>query len=278
MTLDGLFVGVLGLKRSFRGDGLLESIQRLGLNPNVVWGISVDDVGTERLISYANQVQAKYILGRELTAQEVSCALGHLEMYEAFLNSEKDFGLFFEDDSEFDEQLNNILRIGFPSDSPFVLHLGGYLDPKLLPKPFPATYPREGELFRSEHGILRCLRYPILAHGYIANRAAVLQVVHLMRGRKVNSPADFPFAWRTLIPFYITTRQMVWQRETNSNISCERERLEQSLQVPTKFQRRFGVVKSLSPLHLIYGRKIGLSGRAIVVEKYLYYFLSKYHR
>lgn len=274
---DELFVGVLGLKKSFRGDHLIESIEKLGLKPNIVWGISVGDVGADRLLNYANQVQAKYIIGRELTAQEVSCALGHLEMYEAFLNSERDFALFFEDDSEFSEELVKTLQIRFSRNSPFILHLGGYLHPKILPKPFPATYPKKGELFRSDHGILRCLRFPVMAHGYIVNRAAMLQIVHLMRGRKVNSPADFPFAWRTLIPFYITTEQIVWQGENISNISNEREKLENSRQVSTTSQRRLRLVKSLSPLHLIYGKRIGLSGRAIVLEKYFYYLLSKYH-
>jgi GR25 family glycosyltransferase involved in LPS biosynthesis len=236
----------------------------------------VAEIGIERLLNYANQEQSRYITGRDLTAQEISCALGHLEMYETFLNSSKAFALFLEDDADFDERIEEVLEIEYPQNEPVILQIGGYLDPKLLPKPFPANFPKAGEDFRNNRGILRCLQYPVYAHGYLMNRAAALTAVHLMRNRKINSPADFPFVWRSSIPFYITVSQIVWQRAGISNISVNRSILEKDRGVSTKFERRARSVYALSPLHLYQGWKLGLSGRTVIREKLYYYLLSRY--
>jgi GR25 family glycosyltransferase involved in LPS biosynthesis len=275
--LNEIFVGILGLKSNFRGDELLRKIQALGIPPEIVWGIQVDEIGNDRLLNYASQEQARFIMGRNLTVQEISCALGHLEMYEVFLNSGKDFALFLEDDADFDDNIEEILGIEFPRDRPAILQLGGYLDPQLLPKPFPATFPNAGDVFRACRGILRCLQYPVYAHGYMMNKEAALLAVHLMRGRKINSPADFPFVWRSSIPFYITVKQIVWQRESVSNIQNNRSVLEIDLRVSGSLERRLQRLFALNPLFLLHGRRMGLSGNAIVREKVLNYLLSRYY-
>jgi len=274
---EDLYVGILGLQSNFRGQELARKVEALGITPVVTWGIPVAEVGIERLLNYANQEQARFITGRDLTVQEISCALGHLEMYESFLNSNKPFALFMEEDADFDENIKDILEIEYPQVEPVILHIGGYLDPHLLPNPFPATFPKAGDAFRNVKGILQCLQYPVYAHGYLMNRAAALEAVHLMRSRKINSPADFPFVWRSSIPFYITVRQIVWQRNSPSSIEGNRSVLENNRRVSTNLERRLRRMAALSPFHLYAGWKLGLSGRAVVREKVYYYLLSRFY-
>jgi len=276
LNREHLYVAILGLKSNFRGEELVQKVEALGITPEVIWGIPVVEVGVERLLNYANQEQARYITGRDLTVQEISCALGHLEMYESFLNSNKKIALFLEEDADFDGKLKEILGIEYPQNDPVILQIGGYLDPQLLPNPFPATFPKTGEAFRNVGGILRCLQYPVYAHGYLMNRSAALEAVHLMRSRRVNSPADFPFVWRSSIPFYMTVKQIVWQRESPSSIENSRSILEKDRGVDSKFERRLKRVVALSPLNLYRGWKLGLSGRAVIREKLFYYLLSRY--
>ena len=277
MNHKDIYVAILGLKANFRGEELVQKVEALGITPEVIWGIPVEEIGIERLLNYANQEQARYITGRNLTVQEISCALGHLEMYESFLNSGKKIALFLEEDADFDHTLESILDIEYPENELAILQIGGYLDSHLLPKPFPATFPKAGEPFRTIQGILRCLQYPVYAHGYLMNRAAALEAVHLMRSRKINTPADFPFAWRSSIPFYITVRQFVWQREGSSSIEGNRSVLEKNRRVSSNFERRIKRIASISPLHLYRGRKLGLSGRSVLREKLFYYLLSRYY-
>lgn len=276
MNRQDLYVSVLGLKTNFRGEELVRKVETLGLSPEIIWGIPAEEIGFERLLNYADQRQARYITGRDLTAHEISCALGHLEMYESFLNSGKAFALFMEEDADFDVNIEQILEIEFPQNDSVILQIGGLLDPQLLPNPFPATFPKTGEAFRNVNGILRCLQHPVYAHGYIMNRAAALEAVHLMRGRKINSPADFPFVWRSSIPFYITVKPIVWQREGASSIEGDRNILEKNRGVSSVFERRLRRVAALSPFSLYRGWKLGLSGRAVVREKLFYYLLSRY--
>lgn len=275
MKLENVYVAVLGLRSNFRGEGLVQKIEVLGIIPEIIWGIPVAEIGIERMLNYANQEQANYITGRDLTVQEISCALGHLEMYESFLNSGKEVGLFLEEDADFDEGIESILGIEYPRNQAAILQIGGYLDPQLLPRPFPATFPRFGEAFRNVEGVLRCLQYPVYAHGYLMNRSAALEAVHLMRSRKINSPADFPFVWRSSIPFYITVKQIVWQRETPSSIEGNRSALEVNRAVSGVLERRIRRIGTLNPMYLYRGWKLGLSGRAVVREKFFYYLLSR---
>jgi len=272
-----IFVGILGLESNFRGTELVRKVEALGITPEVIWGIPVAEIGIERLLNFANQKQAFFISGRELTVQEISCALGHLELYESFLSSGKQFALFMEDDADFDEKIEEIFGINYPLEKPVVLQISGYLDPQLLPKPFPATFPKIGEAFRHDPGILRCLQYPIYAHGYVMNRAAALEAVHLMRSRKINSQADFPFAWRSSTPIYITINQIVWQRNCSSAIESNRSVLELKKGKSSKNVRRLKQIWVLSPIYLMRGRRLGLSGKAVVREKIFYYFLSKFY-
>jgi hypothetical protein len=198
-------------------------------------------------------------------------------MYETFLNSGKEVGLFFEEDADFDEKIEAILEIEYPLEEPAILQIGGYLDSNLLPKPFPATFPKFGEAFRNVSGVLRCLQYPVYAHGYLMNRAAAVEAVHLMRSRKINSPADFPFVWRSSLPFYITVNKFVWQRETQSSIEGTRSILERNRGVSGVVKRRIMRLGTLNPIYLYRGWKLGLSGRAVIREKLYYYILSKYY-
>jgi glycosyl transferase family 25 len=275
--IQELYVGILGLKSNFRGERLVNKVKALGITPEVTWGIPVAEIGVDRLLNYVNQEQARYISGRALTLQEISCALGHLEMYESFLISDKQFALFLEDDADFDGKLIELLKIDFSQKKPAVLQLAGYFSDKTMPFPFPVVFPKHREMFRHTSGILRCVRYPVGAFGYLMNRSAALKAVHLMRGRKINSPADFPFSWRTIIPFYITTEEIVWHNSTESNIESERSALEWEKGLPSKFERRLKLISSLSPIFLLRGKRLGLSGNAIIREKIFYYLISKYY-
>jgi glycosyl transferase family 25 len=125
MNRNDVYIAILGLKANFRGEDLVQKVKALGITPEIIWGIPVAEIGIERLSNYANQEQARYITGRNLTVQEISCALGHLEMYESFLNSGKRFALFLEEDADFDHTIESILDIEYNLQKYFECSLCG---------------------------------------------------------------------------------------------------------------------------------------------------------
>jgi GR25 family glycosyltransferase involved in LPS biosynthesis len=277
MKMQDLNAYVLGLEEKFRGNQLLDDLAKNDVTFEVVYGISQKEVPKELFDQYVDQKRAKFLQGRELTFGEFSCALGHLEMIERFLDSNLRLGLFLEDDAIIDfGAVENILAQVIETDRPFVLQLGGYFDSRLRPSPFPVHHLSRDQIFQKNIYVMRCLRYPTYAHGYLLSRNAAEFIVKSMRARKIDSPADFPFAWRNRIPFYISILPAIRQAQGESFLQEERNQLESLIKRPHKISRRFTVIYNHTLLPVIYGKKLGLSGRDLFIERIVNYWLQKF--
>jgi hypothetical protein len=259
---------VLGLKSNFRGEGLVARLIDLKLNVRIVWGIEVDKFEKSYLNSLLDNRKSKYILGRRMSFGELSCAIGHLEMYEEFLLTNQEWGLFLEDDAivgnDFDKVLKN-LPAGLEAT---VLSLASAKDPRFEPQPFPFF---ESNLKIGEENVFRlCAIAPVLAHAYFMNRSGAIQATHSLRGRKIYSPADFPFEFRNHINFYVSDSGYVSTNDCPSMLDSSRlkEIGSHNLgKLHQKVKRNLRVIGDYSGLGVVFAKLLGLSARHYALER-----------
>lgn len=276
VELEDISVFILGIESRFRGQLVVDFLKTNQMDPTIVWGMEPYIFSEELISRMANQKQANFLIGRNLTLGEISCSLGHLEMYERFLLTGRPLGLFLEDDVIVDESLIEFLRNFYDNGSAQLINLAGYLNKNLMPTPFPISLTRKDFGARSQGEVLRCLRYPFCAYGYLMNREAAQIAVTAMRGKKINSQADFPFSWRTLVEFYITLLPIVKHAENQSLLDNDRAQVEPANVTRDKLSHRLLTLRRLNPYRVFQGKRLGLSGRALFKETYSNYFLSKY--
>ena len=278
--MSSLSAYVLGLKSNFRGNRLLEDLAGLGVAARVVWGLDVSLFTPEYLDSLIDQDKCKLILGRRLSHFELSCALGHLEMYEEFLRAESDWGLFLEDDANLKPEFPGLLSRISNLNSPVVLSLASSRDVRFEPRPFP--FHKDSPNDSSFKDFFLCAIPPVLAHGYLMNRPAAQIAVHTLRGKKIYSPADFPFEFRNLVPFFASETEYVGIRDTKSNIEESRVgtySIKINNTTRETITRRTRVLIDYSGLGVLKARKMGISGRFYYHEKVrLRKFYKKYRK
>jgi hypothetical protein len=278
MTIVGSYV--LGLEKNFRGSDLLDNLVALGLQPRVVWGLEVSMYCQEYLDSLIDQKKCKLILGRTLSHFELSCALGHLEMYEEFLADEADWGIFLEDDAILRPEFPKLITRVTSLSGPIVVSLASSNDVRFEPRPFPFHEERLDN--DSLKDFFLCAIPPVLAHGYLMNRAAALIAVHTLRGKRVYSPADFPFEFRNLVPFFASETEYVGVRETESTIEESRVGTyapKTSNTTRETISRRIRVFIDYSGLGVVRAKRMGISGKFFYHEKVrLRKFYKKFRR
>jgi GR25 family glycosyltransferase involved in LPS biosynthesis len=259
---------VLGLKNKFRGAALINDLSTLGLGPKIVWGLDVDDFEVEFLDGMIDQNKCRAILGRELSYSELSCALGHLEMYEEFLSDGSEWGVFLEDDARLGDEFFLLVSHATSLLAPAVLSLASLNDPRFEPRPFPLL--RENLDNLAFTNFFKCAIPPVLAHGYLMNRSAALIAVHTLRGKKIFTPADFPFDFRNSVSFYVSETEYVGVRQIPSTIEASRV-LSLRDKNPNKLieylKRRLRVLIDYSGWGVLRARKLGISGKFYFREK-----------
>jgi GR25 family glycosyltransferase involved in LPS biosynthesis len=259
---------VLGLKNKFRGAVLINDLSTLGLGPKIIWGLDVNDFEIEFLEGMIDQNKCRVILGRELSYSELSCALGHLEMYEEFLSDGPEWGVFLEDDARLGDEFFLLISQAPSLLAPAVLSLASFKDPRFEPRPFPLLRENLDDLAFAN--FFKCAIPPVLAHGYLMNRTAALIAVHTLRGKKIFTPADFPFDFRNSVSFYVSETEYVGVRQIPSTIEASRV-LSLTEKHPNKlienFKRRLRVLIDYSGWGVLRARKIGISGKFYYREK-----------
>jgi len=256
---------ILGLRRNFRGNELVQQLRSFKFDFKVIWGLEVSEFNNSFLDSMLDQSKSKLILGRKMSYGELSCALGHLEMYENFILTGKPWGLFLEDDSKILPSIEDVL-LKLPNDlSPSVILLMSCLGADFRsfnPYPFPFVK-HELELSDSIK-FIKCATHPVGAYAYLMNRSAALLAVHNLRGRKIFSPADFPFQFRNLVSFYVSKNDYVVHGDYTSLLEEGRSNI-QNMSVSNNLRKNLGrrlrVLWDYSGFGLIYAKYLGLSGR-----------------
>jgi GR25 family glycosyltransferase involved in LPS biosynthesis len=265
---SGISAFVLGLKSQFRGKDLVTQLADSKVDVKIVWGLEVDKFEKNFLNSLVDNRKSRYILGRRLSFGEVSCALGHLEMYEEFLLTNKEWGLFLEDDAIVETSFEAVLK-NLPNDlPPSIISLTSAQDERFEPRPFPFLV---NELrFGDDYIFRQCAIAPVLAHAYLMNRVGALRATHLLRGKKIYSPADFPFQFRNHFDFYVSDGGYVISGVYPSTL--EEDRLTEIVKGKQSnwkinLKRKARVLFDYSGMGVFVARIIGLSARDYVDER-----------
>ena len=260
---------VLGVRSNYRGNLLESQLKNLGVVYKNVWGLEVSDFDTEFLESLMNKKKSKFLRGRGLTYGELSCSLGHLEMYEEFLLTNKNWGFFLEDDTTLDQsfdvhKLINSLPQNMP---PTILSLANSANEDFEPRPFPFL---ERQLIIAETIEFRqCGVAPVGAYAYLMNRPAAQIATHELRSRRVYSVADFPFQFRNLVNFFASQSDFVVTGKQPSLLDEARVELTQRDRYRKwhyNLNRRLRVLFDYSGIGILVAKHLDLSGRAYVNE------------
>jgi GR25 family glycosyltransferase involved in LPS biosynthesis len=263
---------VLSLRSRFRGQELVEFLGCLNFRHKLVWGFETAEFAPDFFENLVDQRKAKFLLGRELSFPEVSCALGHFEMYEEFLSSNSEWGLFLEDDSGLKSNIESLLNNLVTVSEPIVLTLSSMSQKTFGPQPFPLDgHPNPLSWMP---GFQKCLIPPTGAFAYLLNRKSAQIAVHTLRGKKIYCPADFPFEFRNLVQFYASREVFVDYEEKDGQSTIEPDRVRTYKITSPKsslgnFQRRLRVVFDYCGLGIAWAKHIGLSGRLYRKEKIL---------
>jgi len=269
-------VFVLGLKKNFRGKKLLSQLDELGLKYKIVWGLEIENMESRYLDSYLDHSRSKYLLRRQMSLEELSCALGHLEMYEDFLLTNAEWGLFFEDDARISLSSTKLFKDLPNFIPPAVITLANSLDARFEPNPFPFL---RSELTLGERYLFReCAMAPVLAHAYLMNKGGAFRATHLMRGQKVYTPADFPFQFRSSLKFYASSCNIVEIEKLKSTIDNGRLTEQHKIKYGSilgNFVRRFRVAFDYSGLGVLYAKRLGISPRSYFKERVVLHWKYK---
>ena len=255
---------VLGVRSNYRGKLLESQLQNLGLQYKNIWGIEISDFDTQFLESMLDSRKSKFLRGRRLTHGELSCSLGHLEMYEEFLLTHKQWGFFLEDDISLNPDFDLLNLINSLPDElpPTIVTLASSASKNFAPRPFPFLERRL--LFSKSIEFRQCAVAPVGAYAYFMNRPAAQIATHELRSRRVFSVADFPFQFRNKVDFFASQLEFVATGNEASLLEAERGALpkrDRHMAWRKNLNRRFRVLFDYSGLGLVMAKYLGLSGR-----------------
>jgi len=272
---------ILGLEKGFRGNNLVDYFVRVGMQPEIVFGVDAR-ISKEYLIEkMANSKKIKRIMGRELSTAEAAVVLGHRMVYERFLQTSDEWALVLEDDSlpNLNFELKDIAFSGF--SSPMIVHLGGIEN-----------------LFKF-YGTTKCLSINIInlsstkknffahrilgnifgTYAYLINRRAA--EIAIRSFDSVDSTADWPYAWRSKVNFYLPEKcffdvslegSLVQEgRDEHVRLASERPNLKRKYKIALQLNTILGLLGIMS-IHRIFQ---GLSFKQSYKEEYLYPFLLR---
>ncbi|HAL94443.1 MAG TPA: hypothetical protein DCP55_00325 [Chitinophagaceae bacterium] len=87
---------ILGINRNFRGESLFQSLVKAGVNVEIVWGIDSKSFHISQ--KYIDNEKSMFFYGRELTASEIACTLGHKMIADKAIRDAVDYAIILEDD------------------------------------------------------------------------------------------------------------------------------------------------------------------------------------
>ena len=240
---------ILGIKSNFRGERLIQELISYNISPKIVWGPEVSE-DISLIESHINQKFANFTIGRDIKPQEVACCLGHIRMYENFVESGDEWGLFFEDDAILKRNPTPIFE-SLPTTNAKIqifIHDG------------PGTNLKYGKkLTTPENVFISRLDPQYGAYGYIMNRAAVSSVLISQITMFINTP-DWPYFWPKEIQFYVSRDVYVSHpQDASMSIIGERINKEATLinQLP-KWSRLTKGLKYSNTFNIIFYREVSL--------------------
>ncbi|CAN2213814.1 Glycosyl transferase, family 25 [Candidatus Nanopelagicaceae bacterium] len=181
-----------------------------------------------------NPKRSHVLSKKALTLPEIGCAKSHLECYRAFLESENNYAVIFEDDADLiDSDLDALSDL-----------TGKFLKfAKTIPyeKPIALVYYTESaNLIRLNEDFYQVIGNASHAMAYLINRNAAKKI--LERNTNIDYVADWPRG--TAIKFFFPVRQLFEHGSKNGLVKSfiEPERFSSALDLKTKLAQNLRIV------------------------------------
>jgi GR25 family glycosyltransferase involved in LPS biosynthesis len=223
------------VRNHFRGDQLGRRLEEFKFEPKIVWGPDIDQ-DLKFIQSKTNQAFAKFSINREIKQTEIACSLGHIRMYEIFLKSFQEWGLFLEDDAICIKNPQSFLNSLPKTKQPVQIFLHDGLGTNLKRYEF-------SKLKLKNLGLTRRLDPQYGAYGYMLNKSAVELILNSKITRLISN-ADWPYLWPRKIRFYIAD-QVYFTHPKDTNESIIGVRLNANMKLKSHFPDIFRIIKGL---------------------------------
>jgi hypothetical protein len=206
-------IWILGIKHNYRGSELESQLGESLFDFKNLWGIDVIKENLEETTEYKkiNLDFTKVLLGRNMSAGEIACAIGHLRIYQEFKESNLEWALILEDDARVVKKLD-FLKSGLPKvEVPLIIgiHDGSGMRVKV----------REGKETKtlvSDILVTRLLELPSCNYGYLMNRRLVEQI-DFEDSLKYMSTQDWPYIWPNDFQYFVSNEVFVTTIDQNLN-------------------------------------------------------------
>ena len=236
---------ILGVPRNFRGESLCKSLQDFGMTIEIVSGPEVH-TDFDLIQKLTNNEYAKFTIRRTIKPQEVACCIGHIRMYQKFLESNSEWGVFLEDDAICVENpkplFENLPILRKPCQ--IFLHDGPGTNLNLRTK-------KKDLLGRL--GMIKRLDPQYGAYGYALNRASVELIMKSKVLTHINTP-DWPYLWPKKIHFYQSDR-VYFSHPVDMSMSIIGERINTQARLTNQLPNF---------MRIIYGLRLGIDAREIL--------------
>lgn len=204
---------VLGLPDGFRGAALLERLRELGFDACMVAGIDGRAMPGHELELLHDPKVTRVTVGRELSAGEIACSLGHRRMYEQLVTDGDPWALLFEDDASIEAGVLDVLAAlpSLPDRS--IVTLRHDEAGALVCNPFIAA-PRT---------VRRLVAAPQGASAYFMNRSAAEHALTMTSTGVVDGAPDWPVAWATDMHWWVSEENLSPHSESPSLLQAGRD-------------------------------------------------------
>jgi glycosyl transferase, family 25 len=191
---------------------------------DAVDGRLLDDDFIEKVYSKSGSIEE---MSREMTRSEVGCALSHISIYKIALERNIEYCIILEDDSEFDERLNEIIQNVKKIPTDFDLLLLGYYTNSVSENKTHSSFWYKKSLTCNQ-SIVRLIEPTYGAHGYIISLSGAKKLLNNVK--KILLPIDLYTGNSKYINLYALEDPIILLNQflkKQSNISKEREEMNQ---------------------------------------------------
>lgn len=256
-------VYVLGLEKNFRGQELISGLTNLGFQPRIVYGPDASFWSENEFAELYDRKRARVITTRDMSKGEVACVLGHRMCYENFIATKGEWALILEDDALLITDLSEVdTVISQLSSSPQIIslfHHGGLQRRKIV----------ETINLDQNYVLESRVPAPFGTVGYLINKSGAEIAMTAYQGRKVDSPADWPFRWSDKLLFYELTPQPIGHPVENdkSTITLDRKVIQDRFVGMRKiFQDALNFIYAVTGMRALRGRFLGISFKRLYMR------------
>lgn len=245
MDNNRFFTQIITLNGEFRSKKLSNILDLQGIKYSIANGflISDEDFESEK---YHNKKISKLITQRNISKNEVGCAMAHMNATRLFLNSSSPFGIIFEDDAEINAVINLDSAENFLDNSKPRILFFGWLPGYAVSKTTPSQPTTE---------IIPLLTPPTCAFAYAINRPAAKLLANFTD--LIIDLADWPIQIFYGVEFGAVSNPIV-SAPQNPELSTIGRRIEQDKKSFSLLRKRINLATSIVNL-FIQSKHLGLN-------------------